>query len=516
MSKPLTEEVAGPAEVPALDGQWTGTLEDSVQSRVFSVVLTLQHAGDHAYDGIFEIWETNEQYSVRMTVTDGRFQFNEAEGRHFWGTISGNTLNGFVAWGCYDCAYWGALTLTRSSEPSVAENAPNLLRFADVSDGAVIVAAMDPATNLPVVETRVDILGAAPFLGLEADGLQVQMYDNTLAAAPTQAIFRWNPWHGNGEYTLALEALDWDNHRVLDSVAIRVEVTGIPNGTLTVQERFARIYRQNLGLNFTAPPFARYSKLFANELNEGRWVSAIYYNNKMYEAAIFDNGFESFRTYDVASGDTGFCRPSGVLKLLIVIVDYGTVPYDLTTLTSLIAEAGRISNQRWLDYSTSIGLSAPILQVETTIAFAGPPVTAGETLTAEQILARTGYNTRDFHITAEVEIDANNSVAGEAGGVGISLGGGCHPAGSQRVNIAMSHRSSSDDIRALVGGSIYDHELIHAMGWMHWWPNGKADNLGWLDTRDAWMPYLLFGWTDTDGDGVVEILDASTPYGLTP
>jgi hypothetical protein len=29
------------------------------------------------------------------------------------------------------------------------------------------------------------------------------------------------------------------------------------------------------------------------------------------------------------------------------------------------------------------------------------------------------------------------------------------------------------------------------------------------------FPTLMFGWTDSDGDGVVEILDP-TPYGMAP
>ena len=515
-SEPPTEDVGSPAETLSLEGQWTGTLEDSVQSKTYSIAFSIQSAGEGVYDGVFEISETGERYSVRMTVTDNRFQFSESGGHYFWGTISRGTLNGFVAWECYDCEYWGAFTLTRSDVGNPPASEEHILRFPDLSDGVMVMAARDTATGLPTLDVRADILGAAPVLALQADGLQVQIYDNTRTSGPNQITLRWSPWHGNGEYTLTLEALDRGNHRVLDSVTARVEVAGIPEGTLTIQERFTKIFRENLGLTFTAPPFARFSDPFPNAPDESRWVSAVYYNNKMYEAAIFDNGFESFMGYDVASGDNGFCRPAGSLKMLMVIVDYGNVPYDLNTMTSLLEEAGRISNQRWADYSSNIGLPAPILQVETTIAFAGAPVVPGQTLTSEQILARTGYNTHDFHITTEVDIDANNSVAGQAGGLGLSMNGGCHPAGSQRVNIAMSQVAPGDDIRTVVGASIYDHELMHGMGWMHWWPNGKADNLGWLDALDAWTPYLLFGWTDTDGDGVVEILDTATPYGLTP
>lgn len=53
---------------------------------------------------------------------------------------------------------------------------------------------------------------------------------------------------------------------------------------------------------------------------------------------------------------------------------------------------------------------------------------------------------------------------------------------------------------------------IHRM--MDDWPysQGVAGPDG-LSTTD-WIPYTMFGWTDTDADGIPEILD-STPYGTT-
>ena len=37
-------------------------------------------------------------------------------------------------------------------------------------------------------------------------------------------------------------------------------------------------------------------------------------------------------------------------------------------------------------------------------------------------------------------------------------------------------------------------------------PNGSL--------ADDWIPYVMFGWTDTDGDGIAEIVDP-TPYGTS-
>lgn len=53
----------------------------------------------------------------------------------------------------------------------------------------------------------------------------------------------------------------------------------------------------------------------------------------------------------------------------------------------------------------------------------------------------------------------------------------------------------------------YHHELGHHWGWEHDW---SCMNDGPFTTNP-----VLFGWTDTDGDGVPEIIDP-TPYGTAP
>jgi len=33
-------------------------------------------------------------------------------------------------------------------------------------------------------------------------------------------------------------------------------------------------------------------------------------------------------------------------------------------------------------------------------------------------------------------------------------------------------------------------------------------------TAPDWIPYVIFGWTDTDSDGIPEIIDPA-PYGIS-
>jgi hypothetical protein len=60
----------------------------------------------------------------------------------------------------------------------------------------------------------------------------------------------------------------------------------------------------------------------------------------------------------------------------------------------------------------------------------------------------------------------------------------------------------------------FNHELSQMFGMMDDWPYqaGVAGPDG--NLMDDWIPYVMFGWTDTDGDGIREIVD-TTPYGTS-
>jgi hypothetical protein len=147
------------------------------------------------------------------------------------------------------------------------------------------------------------------------------------------------------------------------------------------------------------------------------------------------------------------------------------------------------------------------------VANAGSPPRPGDFLTADEIRSRTGFDPTQFDLLVQIDMDADNVTVGQYGGRGVSFGGGCKPSGANGVNIGMNSNTSGFQPGEGPGGSIFDHEMTHGMGWMHWWPNQYADSASWINTYHFWNPYLFFGWTDTDGDGVIEIYDPS-PYGL--
>jgi hypothetical protein len=395
------------------------------------------------------------------------------------------------------------------TDPSVSA----LVRFVDIDEGGVIYASTHAATGLPTASVLVESSDSHLPLGLEADGLLVAIDTNQPDIAPYQVQFEWTPWHGNGRYVLNLQLLDWDNSTIPSSQVITVNVTGLPENTFTVKSRFIELYQDHFGINLTAPVFARFNASNYSPDKESRWISTAYIGNHFYEIDILDNGTITTASYAINSDESaGFCRPSGTIRMLAVVVDYGNTGLDpMDVETALLAGLDQ-AQQHWANTSFEIGLSEPVLQVELTTFVYGPPPQAGRYVTPDEIRLASGLDPADFDLLVEIDLDKNNTITSQYEGMGVSLGDGCRPLGIRRTNIAFNVRDLNS-LENAVPGSIFEHELIHAMGWMHWWPNQSGDSLSWVNSRKGWEPSLLFGWTDVDGDGVIEILD-STPYGL--
>lgn len=529
-----TPEIAGPTDLeveveaePVFEGYWVGTLEELIgDMRVLGATFDILPQPGGAVSGKFILTFPEgppEEHAVNGTIQGNKIQFTEPDGRYFWATLDGDELTGFVSWECYDCGYWGTFTLTRQSGttdlPPPDQSLPAPIRFVDVADGGTVTASVDPVTGLPTATIRIGIDAdlPAPYIGLDANGLIVGRFTNDpYQPAPFEKELKWTPWEGNGAYTLSLQVLDWDNtSQVLSTVTISVNVTGIPEGTPTVRERFIELYRQNFGLNLTAPAFARNIKVFSDSATPSVWVSTAYIEGKLYEIMILDDGTVNTSTRPVGtSAPDSVCRPAGYINMLAVIVDYGNTGMTPSQIEADLYRAQQAANERWAKYSSSLSLSQPILHLGLTVAIAGTPITPGQFLSPGQILSGTGQDAAQFDIVAQVDMDADNTTMGQYGGLGISLGG-CNPSGATSVNLGITARDSQMLAIGDIGGSLIEHELTHSMGWLHHWPNGFGSGEDWLRNRDGWEPYLLFGWTDTDGDGVIEIYD-QTPYGLTP
>jgi hypothetical protein len=397
--------------------------------------------------------------------------------------------------------------------------------FVSIPDGGAISAALDSAgfarTTVTVEAAGDEKTAVIKDIILEADGLQVARAHNDAYALPFRAELAWTPWRGNGKYSLTAYARTADqNENYFQPVAqasLTVAVEGLPAGTESLRSRFIRLYSERFGLSIPVPPLGRYIRPAPTALDPSQWVSAVYTSDFEYEIDLLEDGTVKTNRMPVnhaVPGMATICRPTGVLKMLTVFVDYGNTGITRDQAYAALAAAQTQSADWHRAFSAAHGLSAPLLEIVTTPAFISSPPVPGEFLTAPEILSRTGEKTGDYDLVAQVDLDSGASLSAKYHGLGFTLYGGCLPSGSTMVNLFMTAQSSGDLASALYG-SLLVHELSHSLGWQHWWPTGTGganDQLIWNYDQSA-FPFLFFGWTDVDGDGTVGVLDQS-PYGI--
>jgi len=394
------------------------------------------------------------------------------------------------------------------------------ISFFSPADGAVLAAGLDSAGFAQATVTLEAAGDEVKDIILETDGLQVARAHNNSQVHPFRTDLSWTPYRGNGKYTLTAYARTADtaeNHFTpVASVTLTVDVEGIPAGTPSLRDRFVRLYSERFGLTVPVPPLARYIRPNPAALDPSRWVSVVYIGDHDYEIDLMEDGSVQTSRMAVNHAEGGLatiCRPAGILKMLVVFVDYGNTgilqDQAFTALT-----AAQMQSANWHQaYAAAHGLSAPLLQINTTPAFVSAPPAPGEFLTSGQIKSLAGFSTHDYDLIAQVDLDSGAALAAKYHGLGFTLYGGCLPGGSAQVNLFMTVQSPNDLASGLYG-SLLVHELSHNLGWQHWWPTGNGganDQLIWNYDHSAFAS-LFFGWTDVDGDGTIEVFDPA-PYG---
>jgi hypothetical protein len=522
-SSPGATETSGEPTIGADDsggsvaGTWRGALNIGVDGSggARPVELVLTRGEGNAISGTLTFTQRvgGSESSLTGTLDGDQFRFQETQGRYVWGTISGETLSGQVAWDGFEGTVHAHLDLIS------AETVPSrTVRFVDLSDGSQVQLGSG-ALGMQV-ETLVEATGLTPQgrVLLQADGLCMALNVNSADADPFQTSLTWWPWHGDGDYVLEVSCSDWSAEGGMWEAGqtLTVHVAGFPAGEETVRDSFIRLYQEYFGLKLAAPVFARYVMAWPDAYDVTRWVSAAYVGDTQYEVDLFDDGTSTTFTRPIGHTTADYApigRPAGSYRMLVVFVDYGNTGISESEALQALATASEAWNRLWLEQATAAGVTTPILEIEVTGAFLDRPTLAGQEESAEQIAARTGQDLTRYDFLVEVDLDADLSVATTGGALGFG-GTGCWEGGSPMVDIYAVVNSRETLLAGF--GTVFDHELSHSLGWSHWWPTGDGSVGGQASSdmkRNPFFPALMFGWTDSDGDGVLEILDP-TPYGM--
>lgn len=198
-------------------------------------------------------------------------------------------------------------------------------------------------------------------------------------------------------------------------------------------------------------------------------------------------------------------RPAGVFRVLTIVMTYPETVTDTDLPT--ISQTQAAINQQHAAFAQSNGYATPIVRFEfTNVTVPGTRGAPPKSLPhAQALLQAQGISTSGYHFVAVINIDPTLLEGGFA-----SINSLDPPLFIYMGNYGAWSSRPTDTNFSNIASATYHHEVAHHWGWQHEWTPvcGVASN--------PWHPFItapvLFGWLDTDADGVPEILDA-TPYG---
>lgn len=195
--------------------------------------------------------------------------------------------------------------------------------------------------------------------------------------------------------------------------------------------------------------------------------------------------------------------PAGTFRVLTVLVRYPETVSDATV--ALLSQAQAEINAQHQAFATTKGYSAPIVRfVFENVAIFGSAISDPRSLGGvTNALAGVGRSTSGSDFVVVLNPDPAKSEGGFAAYSPVP------PYFVYMGNYGpFTHELSASQVTNIARAA-YHHEIGHHWGWRH----------DWTPTCGATTPFApfitaptLFGWEDTDGNGVPEILDSS-PYG---
>ncbi len=197
--------------------------------------------------------------------------------------------------------------------------------------------------------------------------------------------------------------------------------------------------------------------------------------------------------------------PAGTFKVLTVLATYAQT-VDTNGMTFL-DQAQAAINQQHASFAASRGYASPIVKfVFTNAAVPGSQISdprslAGVSYALGKWNQTKQLNISDFDFVVVLNLDPNNSEGG------ASYPGSPAPYFVYVGNYLKKQTNLTATEFTYYASTAYHHEIGHYWGWDEDWTPCNNSN------PFITLP-ILFGWEDTDGDGIPEILDP-TPYGRT-
>ena len=196
--------------------------------------------------------------------------------------------------------------------------------------------------------------------------------------------------------------------------------------------------------------------------------------------------------------------PAGTFRVLVALVDH---PQSIGPGGVALWEAAQAAiNADHEDFAALQGYDEPIVTFENTNVLVAPEaISDAQSYTdVSEALATLGHDVMSYDVVASVDIDPDTTDGGFArlSSNFIYMG-----------NFGFRIFPLDAGAYGAIARAVYGHEFAHLWGWpaTHDWVRCHSTT-NFSFGFHFWVPPLLLGWEDVDGDGVPEILDA-TPYG---
>jgi len=199
-----------------------------------------------------------------------------------------------------------------------------------------------------------------------------------------------------------------------------------------------------------------------------------------------------------------YLTPAGTFRVLVALVRHPQAIDDGGL--ALWEAAQRRMNSDHEAFTSSKGYAGPIVTFENTNVVIEPsqlqdPRSRAATVAA---LAALGHSDAGYDVVVSVSIDPATPEGGFAfpSSRFIYMG-----------NFGFTQLPLSANAFASIARAVYGHEFAHLWGWpgTHDWAACHSAGLNPFGF-DFWVPPILLGWEDVDGDRIPEILDPN-PYG---
>jgi hypothetical protein len=247
-----------------------------------------------------------------------------------------------------------------------------------------------------------------------------------------------------------------------------------------------------------------HAPLVYNDL-KNLYTSTVYLDESLYRIYFYppDGRMEALHTAPLI--------PGGVQKVLCVVRLSDELIQHVDSIQTLWENAQRSINLEHEFYAQVHGLLTPVVVFENHNFYLSQAEFAEhdplKPLSSPFIMyaSQHNINLREYDVLVRIDLDLKKP----GGGMGYYFQYGNKTLGIAIVNWIYPDNGELSQVNFDgLAYAAYHHEIGHSWGWEHEW---SGLDYAWGDTLIT--DPALFGWTDLDGDGVVEIID-ETPYGL--